>query len=301
MLRQIDLDSHPAALVVGNEMNAFRRSGRLRASMLKRFAVEICGIATSLLTVALIVLIEQLLDVSVFTWMLWFFVPAGAILCGIVAASGYFVGALLFHRRPGVPLLISMMVVSCATFFLIYAVHYWSMRGQVSFGEYMINDMTSARYSGKEAGAFGVVVALLQLGGFMLGGIILWSKLRGLPACESCQLYFRRRYRLWKRFADASIFDTWQRQLNLAETGGAEFAVLVAQSFRRERLQRGSVDVDCRLMMCENCDAQLFVQKSRMWDGRRAWHPMPTETRDLLLPRGASLRQAFESAKAAES
>jgi len=65
----------------------------------------------------------------------------------------------------------------------------------------------------------------------------------------------------------------------------ADRAALVAQSFRRERLQRGSVDVDCRLMMCENCDAQLFVQKSRMWDGGRAWHPMPTETRDLLLPR----------------
>src|SRR5258708_34514017 len=127
--------------------------------MLKRFAVEICGVAPSLLTVALIVLIEQLLDVSVFTWMLWFLVPAGAILCGIVAASGYFVGALLLHRRPGVPLLISMMAVSCAPFFLIYAVHYWPMRGRVPLGEYMLNDMTSARYSGegKEAGAVGVV------------------------------------------------------------------------------------------------------------------------------------------------
>ena len=70
---------------------------RVHAQAIRR----LCGIATSLLTVAVVVLIERLFEVSIVGWMLWFFVPAGAILCGLVAASGYFGGALLFHRRPG--------------------------------------------------------------------------------------------------------------------------------------------------------------------------------------------------------
>ena len=165
--------------------------------MLKRFAVELCGIATSLLTVALVVLIERLFEVSIVGWMVWFFVPAGAILCGLVAASGYFGGALLFHRRPGPFVPISMMVVSGATFVLIYVGHFWPVHGQLSFGDSLRSAITSARSSlqptdaeGRDARNFRVVLALLQF-----GGIILWSRLRGPTACEHCQ-----------------------RQLNLADT-----------------------------------------------------------------------------------
>src|SRR5689334_18618076 len=89
--------------------------------------VELCGLTTSVLTAVVVLLIERWVNFSIFTMSFWVIVPVGALLTGCGAASGYYIGAVLTDRKPGKQLLVSMVIVSGGTFFLIYYLQYLTM------------------------------------------------------------------------------------------------------------------------------------------------------------------------------
>jgi hypothetical protein len=271
-------------------------------SFIKRFAVELCGIATSLITVAIIVAIEHYFDISIFTWMVWWVIPVGALACGAAAASGYYFGAIHFDRRPAWTLGVSMVLIAGGTYFLNYYVSYvlYAPPG-MSFADFFVNVLTTSRVTvqhldpeGTEAGGFGFVLGAVQFIAFMVGGLWTYLMLRKLPACERCDRYFRSLFKVKKRFDDDRVLAAWQSGLDSADIGSAQFASLL----REPGTPKGSVYIECSLLACSECDTQLVIERGRTHDGRNMV-AAPMHCRDYTVPRGTSLREAFHAATAA--
>lgn len=87
------------------------------------FIVAGTGAATSFVTGAILVAIERSTGFSFYTLMSLGAIPLGAVVSGFVGASGFYLGARLFNHRPTKILLLNMVIISVATFFLI---HYFS-------------------------------------------------------------------------------------------------------------------------------------------------------------------------------
>src|SRR4051812_24794644 len=99
----------------------FKRAGRSRT--FQDFLVTGCGILTSILTALILALIERW-GLAVYSFTVWFVIPVGAMLAGLAAASGYYVGARYFHHRPTRLLLFNVMSVAVSTYFLINFLNY---------------------------------------------------------------------------------------------------------------------------------------------------------------------------------
>jgi len=168
------------------------------------FLVSGFGALTSIVTAAILVAIDVGFDFSIYSWMLWFVIPAGAIGCGLVAASGYYFGARLFNHRPTGLLLLNMAAISVTTFFLIHYFNYYLLnvngtpvRDLISFTDFLDLEIshTAVHFSMQplgsavELGPFGFLNAVLQIFGFALGAIVVYFHLKSLAYCDACSKY----------------------------------------------------------------------------------------------------------------
>jgi hypothetical protein len=175
--------------------------------LFKTTSVAACGLVTSLLTALLVTVIERLTGFDVFTFSLWFVIPAGAIATGIAAASGYYFRSLYFHTRPNLLLLLQMVVVAGFTQLVIYYIQYATLilddgrrvSDFIPFSQYLDIALTTAHYRvGRgaqidtgEVGQFGYWLAVIQFVGFLVGGLGAFGILLGHPVCAYCKKYLR--------------------------------------------------------------------------------------------------------------
>jgi len=176
---------------------------------LENIIISACGAATSLLTALLLFGIERLFGFSFYTWILWFVIPVGALLTGLVASTGYYCGARLFNHRPSRGLLLNILLVAVGCFFLIHYLGYYSLnvdgpplRTRVAFGSYLkvVLEHTSLSLrvhasvigSTGELGTWGYAYALLQILGFAVGGFCVYILLLEHPFCAHCERYLKR-------------------------------------------------------------------------------------------------------------
>jgi hypothetical protein len=169
--------------------------------------VVLCGLVTCTVTAIILWGVEQVTDVALYTYMLWWCIPIGAIIAGLAGGSGYYAGAWNFGYRPSKLLLVNTVLASVGTFFLIHYLSYSTfvldghpVRDQATFVQYVdvATRSMSMQYSdaGKdqvtgELGALGYGVALLQIAGFALGGAFVYQMLATIPYCDRCARYFR--------------------------------------------------------------------------------------------------------------
>ncbi len=135
---------------------------------LQNTVVSIFGLIASMLTALLLWQLDNLSGFAIYTFSLWFVVPAGAIACGFVAAAGYYVGAVLCGHRPTKTLLLNMVIISISTFFTIYWLAYssQSVKGRplselVPFSHYLQlvleNQAMEFRFHGVKVGDTGAL------------------------------------------------------------------------------------------------------------------------------------------------
>src|SRR5581483_11374249 len=77
------------------------------------------GLATSALTAAILELLETKLGIAFYSLMYWFVIPGGALCSGFAAASGYYLGAKVFHHRPTRLMLFNTISVALSTWVLL--------------------------------------------------------------------------------------------------------------------------------------------------------------------------------------
>jgi hypothetical protein len=168
--------------------------------------VSIFGILSFALTVVAVVVIERLTGFNLFTLSVWVVVPAGALITGAAAASGYYFGSLFFHTKPVWFLLVQMVIVAAVAQIAIYYAEYATMvlengtkaSSLISFPDYLDRYLTKmhmrvgrgAQDAG-EVGSFGYWLAVIQFVGFLVGGVAVFIFLKGYPTCQACGRYLR--------------------------------------------------------------------------------------------------------------
>ena len=146
-------------------------------------------------------------DFAIYTWMYAFVLPIGAVICGFVAATGYWIGARVFNHKPSKTLLINIVLVSLTTYFAIHHFHYTHDKIQgvaiekivPSFPDYIKNVTENMTYKigrsyneddqGTQLGKWGWGVAVLQVLGFSFGGFSVFGLLSAVPYCDRCKKY----------------------------------------------------------------------------------------------------------------
>lgn len=272
-------------------------------------SIAVCGFVTSILVAIINVAASNIFGFNLFTFNIWFIVPAGAIAVGMAASSGYYFGALFFHKRPSAVLLIQMIAIAAITQFLIYYLEYATMvvDGQkvsdyVPFSQYLDISLTKAHYRvGRgagvdtgEIGSAGYWIAGLQFVGFLLGGIAIYFMLATRPVCDKCQTYFRPLAKKTKTFEDTDSCSAYYDVLFTHPVDSNEFADLIKQDQKVEKIERGAITVQTALNGCPSCKTQLIVDSVSIYNGND-WKDISDLDRKVLIPEGINLKPIFKA------
>ena len=91
----------------------------------KELGTSILGFITTIITVGVCSWVEIKWNFSIYSWMFFFIIPAGALFAGGAAASGYYFGAQVFHLPISGRLTFNIVAASIAAFFLVYYIPYY--------------------------------------------------------------------------------------------------------------------------------------------------------------------------------
>lgn len=275
--------------------------------MLESFGIALCGLVTSILVAIANVAVARMTGFDFFTFSIWVVIPAGALLTGLAAASGYYFGSLYFHKRATAILLIQMVVIAGLTQLLIYWLGYATMvfddgrkvADFVPFGQYMDVILTKAHYRiGRgqvdtgEVGSMGYWIAGAQFVGFLLGGLGVFAYLKAKPVCAACNLYLRPMAKKQKLFADADAAGCYYDRLFTLEVDGPEFAALIRSESKVVKVALGALKVDTSLHGCPVCKAQMVEEKVQGFNGKE-WKDLNKLDRRVNIPLGIDLAPIF--------
>lgn len=186
------------------DAQALADSGHFRLSDL---VITAGGAVTSFGIIALNLVLAQKLDFDFLSLSFWFVVPAGALIGGMGAASGYYFAAKWTHTMPSRRLLLDMVVIGGTSWMSYQWLDYYTfklpdgtpVRELASFWQYftlkaehmqlaMSFRGTAAGTTG-ELGALGYVRNGLQFIGFLAGGLAAYRYLEDSETCERCRKY----------------------------------------------------------------------------------------------------------------
>jgi hypothetical protein len=168
-------------------------------------AILFAGLATSLLALGAVWALNVHADENVMGWYANYVLPAGAILVGGVASSGFGLASWLTGAKITGRLLVATTAVLLAGY---WAAQYLEFRAAFPDGAYF-EDGTQARlldwydfatrsFAWKEhgklgapLGAWGYALRAGEMVGFAGGGLIAPILLRKAPYCAACRVYMR--------------------------------------------------------------------------------------------------------------
>lgn len=197
------------------------------SKLAKDILVIIFASMTSFLTAVFLSIAENG-GFIIYSFMVFMFVPLGAIGGGFVGALGYYFGAKLLSHKPSRILLYSVPLLSISTYILInylnYAMLYVEhvpLRVSMSFLKYLDFRIqkTSLSLVGVghsftgEMGFLGYAVALIQILGFSLGGYGAYFWLSREPFCDNCGRYRSLKWEGSRYFSDEEIFEAHYREM----------------------------------------------------------------------------------------
>lgn len=279
-------------------------SGSLKFSSI---AIAIIGLSTSVLTAILSIVITEITGVAVSSFSMCI-IPIGAILTGVLAASGYYFSSLYFHRYPNFSLLLQMVFAAGLTQFLISYLSYifltlddgTLLSSKVSFLDYVHTAITKAQYRvGKsgattgEVGSAGYWLAVVQSIGFLLGGFFIYAVLSAKPICPKCKLYLRSLASKKKSFVGIESATTFASALYENPPGSPEFAeVLQDSSF--DAPKNGTARAKITLFGCPGCDAQTIDVGVEV-QGKNDWDRVEQLSQRVPVMEGANIVELFKA------
>ena len=282
---------------------------RLLGALFSNSGVAACGLATSVLTALAVAAFARASGYNLFLFSIWVIIPVGAVACGFVAASGYYFGALFFHKRATFLLLLQMVLIAAFTHLLIYATEYEtevSKQGRrtadrMDFEDYMDRTLTKTHVHTAikrdidlgEAGDWGYWLALLRFGGFAAGGVFVFVLLRAKPVCPSCQRYFRTlSKKKVKSFASREDALRHRQELHATAMDGPDFAAKLGATLKAEAM-KGSARIMAVLHGCPACKGQMIEEVFEV-RGDKAWERDGKLGLRTPVPSGINLQSAFK-------
>ena len=202
----------------------------MKINIMQDLVVSVFGLAASWATAGILYLCEEHFALSLYSLMMWFVVPIGAIISGFVASGGYYFGSILFGYKPTKLLMFNIVFISVSTFFMIYWLGYTSVavngrpiKEFITFSKYIDEVITHQSMnihvhgsnfgSTGELGGFGYFIAILQILGFAIGGLIIYGILSSLPYCQKCSKYLKARSKQDRYAPEAESFKSMITEL----------------------------------------------------------------------------------------
>ena len=161
------------------------------------------GLVTTALTLVAVYLLSRWdEDVNVMGWYFWWIVPAGALLVGLAAGSGYglasrWMGVKIGHRLVLTILALPIGAYAAAQYIEFRSMHlvYEDTLEPVGFW-YYFHAATMAwswqergGVAGEPFGMWGYLFRLLEVTGFVAGGLVAPLLAMAQPYCDACQRY----------------------------------------------------------------------------------------------------------------
>jgi len=180
------------------------RLGRTGRSVL----VIVCGVATSAAALLGVYLLKVLANENIMGLYANYVLPAGALLVGLLASSGYALAAWFSGRRISGRLLLTILCLQILAYFAAQYVEFrthgliQSMTGSGPMGFLEYFDLTTRAFAwkktsglgaGEPLGSFGYLVRFGEILGFSLGTLALPAVLGRVPYCELCERYKKTR------------------------------------------------------------------------------------------------------------
>lgn len=170
--------------------------------------VILAGVASTALALVGVYLLDARADFNIMGWHFNYVIPAGAIIVGLVASSGYGLASYFTGLKIRKGLLWTILLLQLGAYFAAQYVVFASqgplvLRGtkhQISFPEYF--DLVARNFAwkdehsdkpGEALGAAGYFFVLLEIAGFVGGSLIVPGVLMKRPYCELCQVYMKRK------------------------------------------------------------------------------------------------------------
>ena len=275
--------------------------------MVAHGGIALAGLISSLLTAIVVTVIARLTGFNIFTFSIWLVVPAGALLCGCAAASGYLLGAKALHRRPTVVLLMQMIAVAALMQLLTYWLEYRTstvdgvaVSSVVPFTRYLDVVLTTMRLRASrvpgidsgEVGALGYGLAAIQFVGFLAGGVAVYLYLKTEPTCATCGTYLRTLARKQDRFAELPALAAYYDGEFAHPVDSPAFAAHVGARHRRAKGERGGFTLVAKVLGCPGCGAQAVVERATMIRGSET-KDVPGFKRLVPIPLGIDVASAY--------
>ncbi len=266
----------------------------------------LAGLVSSSLVVGAIVGLQQAANFNLFSLMWWFVIPAGALVTGMLAASGYYFGAVKLHAKPTKVLGFGMVFVAALTQFALYAARYQLDRttdGQpvssiIDFPQYTLWVLSHARYGlsahgralgdGVEVGVMGYVIAVLQFLALLAGAFMVYAILADRPYCDACSRYARS---VEKREALLGGDDVIAAltQLRAHEALSPEYLAWLEVPGRT-----GSAGLELEVLECPTCQRRAVIEQPKVLrEGKWSYEGALFRTAWASQPRGSTAAQAL--------
>jgi len=273
----------------------------------KHLAVCLCGAIGLVLTISLIVLINQITGFNLFSFNLYAIVPIGGMIAGFAACSGYYFASIKFDLRPNRMVLSQMVLSAALAQLMIYYAEFRLMRFEdgtavstvMGFLDYVQAYLRSTHIYGgrgfRDLGALGGIgwfIAVIEYLGFLLGGLAAYLALLTHPVCQSCARYLKTVARKNQIFSDPAIFSVHYHAL--AEMGGdaERFRSLLALTPPNGQKGVGAVKLVTLLQCCPHCNGERIEQQVKIL-AEKGWRSSAAHARHYDIPDGVSVRDCF--------
>ena len=270
---------------------------------------------TCILAAVANVVISRTIGINVFTLKVWFVIPVGAVLVGMLGASGAILAARYFNIVPTILDAVFMVIIAAATMLLIYYLDYVTLilddgrkaSDLIGFASYVDLVLTKSHMrvgrAGQidtgEVGQFGYALAAVEFAGFLIGGAATFLFIKGMARCADCGSYLRK---LKTKRTKELTFDETDKVVNLFVRGDLETVQGVLAWAPGERKlgksQKALITFD--LLECPKCRTEAITAKVQIFNGRE-WKDVPSLASRRNLISGLSLRDGFGAASGVKS
>ena len=178
------------------------------------FPVIAAGLVTTVLTLAALHFLNMASDdFNLMSWYVKGIIPAGALLVGLIAGSGYSLASWFLGIKVNKTLVFIILGLQLVAYAVAQYIDYLDILGHLKmiaaqipgadishftffhyFDKVARSMVWASRYShdgGTPLGAWGYAFRALEVAGFSLGGLIAPLALSSHPFCEKCQRYMR--------------------------------------------------------------------------------------------------------------
>jgi hypothetical protein len=273
----------------------------------KELVTTLAGIAAAIGMVAINVVAQRGVDLDLLGLTYVFILPVGAMLGGLGASGGYYVAARITNTLPSRRMLFEMLAIGFSTWLLMHWVDYATMRfsngtlvrDALPFADYLRLStehlqLTIENAGGTnptttpELGLLGYAHELIQIAGFLAGGLMMWTILKRQEACTSCSRYAHTQA-LLQRVASATFDEVLQR-------AGVQLHGLAAR-VARVAGKRRLVGLNLSIATCPSCRRSWLRPAAVVLEGS---HPVAKrmDAYPLTAAQSAALRLASPASAA---